>query len=112
MASDSAAERAAAHVKSTTAVFKRTDVKDRVRALREQLTPEERELLVLRVDRGLDWREIARVLREQSSRSSEGAPVDDDDAELARDAAALRKRFERTKARLRELAERAGMIDS
>jgi RNA polymerase sigma-70 factor, ECF subfamily len=99
--SDSAIERAAAHVKSTTAIFKRSDVKDRVRLLREQLTSEEQELLTLRIDRGLDWRDIARVL-------SDDEPNDD---EITRRSAACRKKFERTKQRLKALVERAGLLD-
>ena len=40
-------------VRATTAQFLKTDAKDRVRALREQLSADERELLILRIDRGL-----------------------------------------------------------
>lgn len=95
-----AAEQAAAHVRTTTAIFKRTDVKNHVRALREQLTSEEQELLTLRVDRGLEWRDIARVLADEE--------VSND--QVTRQAALLRKRFERTKEHLRELAEKAGLL--
>lgn len=90
----------AALVRTTTQRFRRTAVKDQVRALRERLSAQERELLLLRVDRGLDWRDIARV------QLSEGAP----DAEVAKRAAVLRKRFERTKERLRALAAEAGLL--
>jgi RNA polymerase sigma-70 factor, ECF subfamily len=71
-----------------------TDVKQGVRALRTQLEPDDQTLLVLRVDKNLSWHDIAIVMR--------GA--DASDADHARFAAALRKRFERVKARLRELA--------
>ena len=54
--------------------------------LRAGLTPDERALLVLRLDRGLGWAEVALVLTE-----AQGAPVDE---------AALRKRFERLKDKL------------
>ena len=57
-------------------------------------------LLVLRVDRGLSWSDIAEVLAEQS----ESAPA-------RKDTAALRKRFERVKARLKALMEEEGMLD-
>lgn len=97
---DTAAERAASHVRTTTAIFKRTDVKNHVRALREQLTDEEQELLTLRVDRAMDWREIARVQLED-----EPTPE-----ELTKHAALLRKRFERAKEHLRQLAESAGLL--
>lgn len=69
-------------------------------ALRAELSQQERVLLTLRVDRELSWREIAQV-------------VGDDDhateAELDRTAAGLRKRYERAKARLHELAAQRGL---
>jgi RNA polymerase sigma-70 factor (ECF subfamily) len=69
----------------------------RAEKLRAQLEPDEQMLLTLRIDRELDWREIARVL------ADDDAPKDD---ELVRAAAALRKRFERLKEKLRRLAAR------
>ncbi|MBL8954324.1 MAG: sigma-70 family RNA polymerase sigma factor [Myxococcaceae bacterium] len=62
--------------------------------LREGLDEEDRTLLYLRIERDLPWRDIAELLVEQ------GEDVD------AR-AAALRKRFERVKQRLREVLEPA-----
>jgi RNA polymerase sigma-70 factor (ECF subfamily) len=62
--------------------------------LRAALAEEDQLLLVLRVDRGLAWREIAQVML------GEGAG----DEDLTRKAAALRKQFERVKVRLKELA--------
>jgi len=87
----------AAEVREATLDYLRTDVKQRVRTLRDQLSPDDQALLVLRVDKDLGWRDIALVLRGPDA--EELAP-----AELTRHAAALRKRFERVKARLRELA--------
>ena len=84
----------AAEVRATTAPYLRTEVKDHVRALRARLDPDDQILLVLRVDRDLGWREIAQVLL-----GPEAAPP-----EVDRHAATLRKRFERIKQRLRELA--------
>ena len=89
-----------APVRTTTARFVRTAAKEGVRALRASLSDGERELLLLRVDRGLDWRDIAHL------QLPEGAPNED----LTRHAAALRKRFERTTGRLRALALDAGLI--
>lgn len=65
-------------------------------ALRRELTPEENGLLVLRLDRALSWREVSEVL------SGDGPAADE---------AALRKRFERIKGRLRRLARERGLID-
>jgi RNA polymerase sigma-70 factor (ECF subfamily) len=83
----------AADVRETTSVHLRTEVKDRVRALRSRLDEDDQLLLILRVDKDLGWRDIALVLL------GEGAPV----AEIERLAPTLRKRFERIKQRLREL---------
>ena len=88
-------DRIAVEVRESTLTHLRSDVKDRFAALRASLPPEDQTLLVLRVDRDLPWRDIARVMHV--------GPGEPDDAALTRDAAALRKRFERVKARLREL---------
>jgi RNA polymerase sigma-70 factor (ECF subfamily) len=62
---------------------------------RATLGPEELSLLVLRIDRGLSWREVAVAM---------GEP--DDDAHLA----ALRKRFERLKEKLGRWARDRGLL--
>jgi RNA polymerase sigma factor (sigma-70 family) len=66
--------------------------------LREILSYKDRELLVLRLDKRLRFREIAAVL------AREGKPADD----LA--VAAVRKRFERLKTRLGDLARDKGLL--
>ncbi len=82
--------------RTVTLDIQRTDVKDEFRALREQLDPEEHELLLLRLDRDLAWKDIARIVG------------GDDDVDTR--AAALRKRFERAKERLKKLAIEHGLI--
>ncbi len=91
----SAASRLAASVasKSGLAPGSRRERLDRLRA---ELSPEEQTLLVLRVDRELEWEEIAAIL------SVDGAPVT---------SPALRKRFERLKEKLAELAKSERLID-
>jgi RNA polymerase sigma-70 factor (ECF subfamily) len=69
---------------------------ERLGKIREQLDPEERTLLALRIDKELDWGEIATVL------SAEGLPVS---------AVTLRKRFARLKQKLERLARREGFLD-
>lgn len=83
-------------LRTVTLEIQRTEVKDAFRELREQLEPEEHELLLLRLDRELSWKEIARIV---------GGDVDIDTR-----AAALRKRFERAKERLKKLALDRGLI--
>lgn len=85
----------AERVRSATAPFLRTSVRDELSRLRATLTADEQTLLIVRVDRGLSWFEIAQVFAGEDE-----AP---DEAELRRRASTLRKRFERLKARLAEL---------
>lgn len=68
---------------------------DELQRLRALLRPDERSLLVLRVDQRLAWGEVAEIMR------GEGADVD---------AAALRKRFERVKGKLRDAAQARGLL--
>ncbi|WP_437604201.1 sigma-70 family RNA polymerase sigma factor [Sorangium sp. So ce590] len=91
-------------VRTQTLPYLRTEVKDKVAALRQQLKPDERALLVLRIDRGMSWDDIARVML--VSESEPPAP-----AELKRKSAALRQSFVAVKERLRELAEQEGLLD-
>ena len=86
----------AAEVRATTALHLRSEAKDAVARLREQLTPAEQSLLVLRIDRGLSWSEVASVM---------STPAEHLDAQT------VAKRFQRVKAKLRELAEAAGLLE-
>ena len=95
----SVAPEMAALVRTVTSEIQRTEVKDEFRVLREQLDPEEHELLLLRLDRGLPWKDIARILG-----PAEGS------GDLNTRAAALRKRFERARERLKKLALERGLI--
>lgn len=87
--------------RSSTQLHQQTAVKDRVRALREQLDPDDQMLLVLRIDRGLAWRDLAIAMTGNDAL---------DDAALDREAARLRKAFERVKAALKELAQADGLL--
>ena len=69
--------------------------RDELRKLREALTPAEQTLLHLRIDRELDWKEIATVLANGRAPPS---------------AVALRKRFERVKERLARIARDEGLL--
>jgi RNA polymerase sigma-70 factor (ECF subfamily) len=63
--------------------------------LRAALDDEDRSLLVLRLDQGLSWEEVAAVM------AGDGTPVEP---------ATLMKRFERVKARLGKLAKERGLL--
>lgn len=86
--------------RSQTAPYQRTEVKEGMRALREALDPVDHEILVLRLDRAMSWKDIARTVAEAG----------DTESTVEQRAAALRKRFERAKAQLRELAVKHGLI--
>lgn len=85
--------------RTVTAAYQRTEIKDGMRALRDALDPADHELLILRLDRNMSWKDIARSLSEL-----------DDGSDVAQRAAALRKRFERVKSELRELAIQRGLL--
>jgi RNA polymerase sigma-70 factor (ECF subfamily) len=90
-------------VRSETRPYLRTEPKDRMRALRESLAPEDQALLILRVDRNLAWNDLAEVLHQG------GDPLDEDGRR--REAARLRKRFQLVKERLYEMGRREGLFD-
>jgi RNA polymerase sigma-70 factor (ECF subfamily) len=76
-------------------------VKDGWRSLRESLDPDDRALLVLRVDRKLPCKDIARVTLGSES---------PDAAKLVREADRLKKRFQLLKDDLRRRAREAGLL--
>jgi RNA polymerase sigma-70 factor (ECF subfamily) len=88
----------AAKVRTVTPDYLRTETKDAIQRLRLSLSEEEQTLLTLRVDRGLEWLELAEVL------------ADSTDGDLPRGAARLRKRFEAVKKKLAQLARDEGLI--
>ncbi|HZS35254.1 MAG TPA: sigma-70 family RNA polymerase sigma factor [Polyangia bacterium] len=100
---ESLVDRAAAHVRTTTIPWLRSAARDRLTELRESLPVEDQMILILRVDKQLDWDELVDVLHE-------GAPFDA--AGRKREAARLRKRFQLVKDRLREQARKEGLLGS
>ena len=94
MRGDSQLDDVCARVRTRTEPRLRTEVKDGFRALRDVLEPDDRELLVLRVDRGLAWEDVARVML----------------AELRTECARLRKRYQLLKDDLRRRAREAGLV--
>lgn len=89
--------RLAERVRTQTVSFLRTEVRDKIAELRESLDPDDQALLILRVDRGLDWRDVALALSDEEVGAVGREAV-------GRRAAAMRKRFERIKKQLRERA--------
>lgn len=89
-------------VRSATLTYMRTEAKSRFAALRDALPAEDRELLVLRVDRKLAWTDLARVMLAEGEAPTEEA--------LQRESARLRKRFQIVKDKLLELGKREGLV--
>jgi RNA polymerase sigma-70 factor (ECF subfamily) len=89
-------------VRTETAAHLRTPVKSRFRELRAKLSDDEQNLLILRIDRELSWRELAAVMSEQGDALSA--------EELDKLAVRLRQQFQRAKERLRGMAEAEGLL--
>ena len=81
----------------------RAERQSRLVALREALPMEDQALLMLRVDRELSWNDLAHVLGDGASTPLEGKS-------LTREAARLRKRFQTIKDKLRDAAQREGLV--
>jgi len=92
--SDSQFSSLAAAVRTSTGSHLRKERRNRLRELRESLPPEDQVLLVLRVERELDWKDLSRVMNPD---------LELDEDMLTREAARLRKRFQSVKERLRAL---------
>jgi RNA polymerase sigma-70 factor (ECF subfamily) len=89
----------AARVRTETLSVLRSETRTALERLRDELPEDDRALLVLRVDRDLDWRDIALVL-----------DASEDEESLKREAARLRKRFQLVKERLRTRAREQGLV--
>jgi RNA polymerase sigma factor (sigma-70 family) len=87
-------------VRTATAEYLRTEVKSRFAELRDQLSEEEQTILVLRVDKRMEWRDVAAVMI--------GTEAAQDD--LDREAGRLRQSFHQLKKRLKTLARAQGLI--
>jgi RNA polymerase sigma-70 factor (ECF subfamily) len=101
LAEGSALSGIVAEAREKTKSYLVTEFKDRFAKLRDSLPAEDRELLVLRVDRGLEWEELVQVL------AGGDAP---DPTTLKREAARLRKRFQFLKKKLLELGRKEGLV--
>lgn len=91
----------AERVRSSTLDHLRSEVKSAVRRLREELAEDDQMLLILRIDREMEWREVAAALADEDLAN---------DA-LERETARLRQRFQFLTGKLRELARERGLID-
>src|SRR5262249_55287269 len=92
--SDSQFSALALEVRTSTLSRLGEERRTRLQELRETLPTEDQLLLVLRIERELDWKDLARVLNPDA---------DMDEPTLTRESARMRKRFQAVKERLRAL---------
>jgi RNA polymerase sigma-70 factor (ECF subfamily) len=97
-----ALSRIALQVRTETRPYLRTEAKSKLAELRDSLPEEDRTLLVLRIDKQMEWKELARVML--------GEEADVSDAELTKESQRLRKRFQLLKDRLVEQGRREGLF--
>jgi RNA polymerase sigma-70 factor (ECF subfamily) len=90
------------HMRTATPDYMKSEIKSRMQEIRRQLSDIDQQLLVLKVDKKLSWKELAVVLGEAKPGSA--------DELIDREAARLRKRMQLIKDRLRRLAEAEGLI--
>src|SRR5262249_17393935 len=91
-------------VRTETRTYMRTEAKAKPLAMIHDLPLDDRLLLMRRLDKRLEWKNLARVMLD------EGAPVTDE--LLARTAQRLRKRFQLLKDKLVEAGRREGILGS
>jgi RNA polymerase sigma-70 factor (ECF subfamily) len=89
-----AVSRIVQEIRTTTAAWARTEARDKWSKIKDSLAPDERSLLLLRIEQRLPWKDVAAIM------AVEGEPA----AETA-----LRKRLERLNHKLRELAKSEGL---
>jgi RNA polymerase sigma-70 factor (ECF subfamily) len=92
----------AQQVRTETPPFRRTEARDKLAAIRDALPPEDRMLLVLRVDKRLEWKDLAKVMLGEDEEHGEAA--------LTKESQRLRKRFQLLKEKLVEAGKRAGLL--
>jgi len=97
----SAACGAAAHARTQTVEYLRTQNRERIDELRDELPDADRELLLLRVREGFSWDHIAELLGDTGAAGKQ---------DRAKESARLRKRFQLIKDRLREAAIARGIV--
>jgi serine/threonine-protein kinase len=100
--SESRVAAVAEQVRTATLPLLQTEGRTALARLRDELPHADKMLLVLRIDRGLAWEDVACVFLEKDAPTT---------AELRRESARLRKRFQIVTSRLRERARAAGIVE-
>ena len=82
--------RLANEVRANTLLVQQVDAKSRVARIREQLEPDERALLILRVDRDMAWKDVSEIMGEEPN--------------------TLAQRYLRLKDKIHKLAKKEGIV--
>ena len=90
-------------VRTATLAAMRTEAKSKVAQLSEKLPLDDQALILLRINRRLEWKEIAQVMFDEKGEATDRA--------LDKEAARLRQRFQVVKEKLRKMAAEAGLVD-
>lgn len=93
----------AEQIRTQTAPYLRTEIKDKFASVRARLDPDERMLLTLRHDKGLKWREIAEVMLDEDEPG---------DGALDRMTDTVKKRYKRLLPKIKTLAREEGLLDA
>jgi len=91
-------------IRTATLRAMRTEARSGIERLRESLPVEEQTLIMLRVNRKLDWKEIALIMTGDAAASH--------DVALEKEAVRLRKRYQLVKDKLRRMALEQGLISA
>jgi RNA polymerase sigma-70 factor (ECF subfamily) len=89
-----------AQARSATQIHLRSEAKERIRGIRDRLDPDDQMLLILRIDKAMSFRELALVMHDGQL----------EDKRVDEEATRLRKRFERLKGQIREMARAEGLL--
>lgn len=87
-------------IRSRSATYLSSGVKSKIAEIRDELSEDDRAILVLRIDRAMSWNDVARVVDGELA-----------DAELGPAAARMRQRFQTIKKTIRDRALASGLLD-
>lgn len=93
----------AVRIRTETRAYLKTESKSELQRIRDELPEDERALLMLRIDRQMEWADLARIFLEERDK-----PVDDET--LKRESARLRQRFKKVKDKVIALGRERGLI--
>jgi len=89
-------------IRTATLASRQTASRTRIAQLRERLPPDDQTLLILRINRGLGWTEIAMVMFHEGEAVQESI--------LEKESVRLRKRYQSAKEKLQKMSIEEGLV--